>query len=423
MPPLPRGYQPVPYASDPRYVPSYGTLGELMGLKARNSQQGWAQLAGAFDRFVQTKRAQEAQQLERADVMEQRRSADALKREEMAQRAAEREEAARLRKEAVDEKQQIAAEKRGDQRAKAIGYGPMAEADVDTVMQSPERSGDVRYSFGPGTADGPELQPTRDQQRTMELEKAVVAAGGTVGPNGSAHYPPKPPAPPAAPNIGSFEDYVTTKYGPRPTPQQIEQARRLYTDLGREQPAPPPPDGTLNPRQLSQTIQLSNSLKAHPAYTDMSDIATGLQGVTVGLSQENGFGDITAINAFQRMIDPGATVREGDVHLIRSASSWIDSVLSSYPLDRLRKGDKLPAPVRERMKKTARELYKVRSRNYNETVGTQYRKIADAAKIPFELIGSDFADAESLVGETAPAKPKVTRDAKGNLIAPPKGQK
>lgn len=236
MPSLPRGYEPIPYAGAPRSVPNYGTLGELMGLKARSSQQGWMQLASAFDRFVQTRRAQEAAQLERADLQQQRQASEALKRDEMAQRKAEREEAQRLRDEAAEEKKQLANEKRGDARAKAIGYGPMHEADVDTVMQSPERAGDVRYSFGPGTADGPELQPTQDQQRTMALEKAVREAGGTVGPNGSAHYPPKPPAPPAPPNIGSFEDYVTTKYGPRPTPTQIEQARRTYGDTGRAEP-------------------------------------------------------------------------------------------------------------------------------------------------------------------------------------------
>lgn len=192
MPPLPRGYEPLPYAGAPRSVPNYGTLGELMGLKARNAQQGWMQLASAFDRFVQSRRAQEQAQLERADVLQQRQSAEAMKREEIALRFAEREEAARIRREAAEEKAQLAAEKRGDSRAKAIGYGPMAEADVDTVLQSPERAGDVRYSFGPGTADGPELQPTQEQQRTMALEQAVREAGGTVGPNGSAHYPPKP---------------------------------------------------------------------------------------------------------------------------------------------------------------------------------------------------------------------------------------
>ena len=148
--------------------------------------------------------------------------------------------------------------------------------------------------------------------------------------------------------------------------------------------------GELTTKQTSTAIQLSNSLKSHPAYTEMLDIQGGIQGVKAGLSQENGFGDVTAINAFQRMVDPGATVREGDVALLQSASGWLDKVLSDYPIERLRAGDKLPEAVRERMRKTAQDLYDVRMKNYNDTVGNQYHKLADGAGIAFEYIGTDF---------------------------------
>lgn len=149
--------------------------------------------------------------------------------------------------------------------------------------------------------------------------------------------------------------------------------------------------GELTPKQVSTAIQLSNSLKTHPAYTDMSDISTGMQGVRVGLSQKNGFGDITAINAFQRMVDPGATVREGDVALLQTASAFIDKTLSDYPIEKLRKGDKLPDAVRERMRKTAEDLYQLRAKNYNDTIGNQYKSLAGSAKVPFEMVGADFS--------------------------------
>ena len=223
------------------------------------------------------------------------------------------------------------------------------------------------------------------------------------------------------PATGSMEEYSD----PATTPErraEIERLRKGYSDAGRVPNTGDPEvaglrkellgiqvdnarrgdDGSLTPRQLSQSLQMTNSLKGHPAYMDMSDIATGWQGVNVGLKQNNGFGDITAINAFQRMVDPGATVREGDVHLLQSASSWMDTVLSRYPIDRLKRGDKLPAAVRERMRETAKALYDLRAKNYNDTVGTQYRRLADAAKIPFELIGTDFA-VESAGGDTLPS--------------------
>lgn len=40
--------------------------------------------------------------------------------------------------------------------------------------------------------------------------------------------PAAPPKPPAPPDVGSFQDYLQQRFGPRPTPQQIEQARKSY---------------------------------------------------------------------------------------------------------------------------------------------------------------------------------------------------
>ena len=105
--------------------------------------------------------------------------------------------------------------------------------------------------------------------------------------------------------------------------------------------------GALTPKQNSIAIQLTNSLKSNAAYTDMLDVATGLDGTRVGLSQKTGFGDITAINSFQRMIDPGATVRSEDVVLLQSASGLFDKISVDYPLAKLKQGNKLPQAVRE----------------------------------------------------------------------------
>lgn len=149
-------------------------------------------------------------------------------------------------------------------------------------------------------------------------------------------------------------------------------------------------DTELTSKQTAQAIQLANSLKAQPAYVDMIDIYTGIQGVETGLSQKNGFGDITAINAFQRMVDPGATVRSEDVVLLQSASAFVQKVLSDYPMEKLTKGSKLPDPVREQMLKVAHDLYETRANNYNQSVGQQYRKLSEGSGIDFGYIGTDF---------------------------------
>ena len=105
------------------------------------------------------------------------------------------------------------------------------------------------------------------------------------------------------------------------------------------------------------------------------------------------------------MIDPGATVREGDVHLLQSGTALIDKVLSDYPIEKLQKGAKLPDATRKMMMKTASDLYARRAKNYNEAVGGQYRKLAGAANLPFELVGRDFSVTESGGGSGAKSDP------------------
>lgn len=114
------------------------------------------------------------------------------------------------------------------------GYGPVSEAQVDPLMAAPETSGRVRYSFGPGMADGPEVMPTREQQDIIDLRKKVEAMGGLVTPQGSIHMPPQKPVP----TVGSFEDFVTKKFGPNPSAEQIAQARQVYSASGRSAASP-----------------------------------------------------------------------------------------------------------------------------------------------------------------------------------------
>jgi len=148
--------------------------------------------------------------------------------------------------------------------------------------------------------------------------------------------------------------------------------------------------GELTTKQLTSAIQIGGSLKSHPAYTDMIDVQTGMNGVKSGLSQKIGFGDIVAINAFQRMIDPGATVRAEDIVTLQKGSAFINKVLELYPIEKLRTGAMLPQETRDEMMKTAKDLYEIHARGYNSTVGEQYKNLARGAGVDFSYIGADF---------------------------------
>lgn len=155
-------------------------------------------------------------------------------------------------------------------------------------------------------------------------------------------------------------------------------------------------NGELNEDQRKEALTLSKAVTGNASYKDMLDIQTGMLGVITGINQDNGFGDIAAINAFQRMVDPGATVRSEDVTLLQSAAAFIAKTAPPFVIDKLKKGDKLPPSVREQMKKTALELYDTRRNNYESSISPQ-RNLSEQAGIDFgKFVATEFKTADQL---------------------------
>lgn len=130
--------------------------------------------------------------------------------------------------------QQAAQYKQGTERAESIGYGPMSEMDVDPVMAG-NRAGDVRYSFGPGTAEGPELLPTRPQQEAITMRQKLEGMGYSFGPNGQVIPPQKPEAPPrpvSVPDGGRLVDPQTGQVVYSAPPRQSSDNEPLMAVMG-----------------------------------------------------------------------------------------------------------------------------------------------------------------------------------------------
>jgi hypothetical protein len=433
--PIPRlDYVPLP-AVIPRRVSDTRTLGDLLRRQGENALQFelakgqtaaqlWRQLGQVFSSYAQGRREDDATATALKLRKEEREAADQLKRAELAERKAERDEAARLRKEA--EKRQLTADavKVGDAVAEAVGYGPMSEPQMEQVLGSPAQAGRARYSFGPGTAEGPELLPTKDQARMIEVEQAVKQMGGIMGPNGGIHMPPKPPAPPAPPNVGSFEDYVIRKFGPNPSPEQIENARRAYSDQGRAEKAPVIP-GTLPPSTQRRLDVKVRAFEAQPAVKKAQTMAD-----SIGFAQsldpntKNPADDQALIYAFAKAMDPESVVREGEYATVQKyAQSWAQTL--GFNAQRIFSNTSFLTPeARKNMKATILSRFKSAKQQYDavrKSYSDQINKItgSDDGEGYLTDYGAAFpADAPPPPG---PPKPKVTRDANGNLVAPPKG--
>lgn len=275
---------------------------------------------------------------------------------------------------------QADAEKRGDLRADKIGYGPMGEQDVDTVMQSPARGGDVRYAFGPGTANGPELQPTQTQRDALAARTAIEGMGGTLGPNGQVVMPPKPER---EPNPTEASLALLAAKGDKMAAQALATLRSMRA-----------PSASAGPRPLTQTAeaQIINRLNtqwnaaAKPIKELERQVAlmdTGMEAVTRGDMAQ---GAQMVLVTFQKILDPPSVVRESEFMRSAAGQSLMNRVRGAF--ERLQIGGAgIRAPELQKFADLAREAAAAqRKASGLDATKKRLGMTADRYGIPQELI-------------------------------------
>ena len=117
--------------------------------------------------------------------------------------------------------------------------------------------------------------------------------------------------------------------------------------------------GLLSSSQLNLTDDLRSEYNNLAEVKDAKDLESNTTSLLLALEQENGVGDISAINTFQRLVvDPGVAVREGGVALLQSAQSFTDKAF--LKAQGLLVGDKLTEGARTQMKDLALSVYDAR---------------------------------------------------------------
>ncbi len=202
-------YIRTPYANDNR------TMLDLMRLASADRSRADVQKAGLRsqgilnigqliagtlasireERDAKASMAAKAQQQAREDAFKQHDQE--LRELDINARIGDRQDATAARAEAATAKQRADGYKLGSDVAEEVQHGPMSEMQLDQVMQGPA-AGRARYSFGPGTADGPELMPTKAQSDAISMREQLTKMGYAFGPNGQV-IPPQKPAPPVRP--------------------------------------------------------------------------------------------------------------------------------------------------------------------------------------------------------------------------------
>ena len=146
----------------------------------------------------------------------------------------------------------------------------------------------------------------------------------------------------------------------------------------------------LNKEQVQIILSMQDNLRQDPTYSRALIFRDSKDTILSSLEKQNGFSDITAINAFQRLIDPGVAVREGDVALMQSAIAFLNKYDPKFIAESFSKGSKLPQADRENMRKLTMELTRMGLERANEETIPRFTQMASDAGINSDYVIKPF---------------------------------
>lgn len=176
--------------------------------------------------------------------------------------------------------------------------------------------------------------------------------------------------------------------------------------------------GVYTEEQAEVVNDLTTQLRGEPAYKEMFEIRAGYNTAKTGFEQNNGFGDIAMVNGYQRMIDPGATVRGEDIKTQAEAVSYVQQALGIK--GRILTGDRFTEEVRKKLDSAVNDQYANRVNDFESTVKSRYDRVIErnpqlsGAGVTFEDIGDTFSvgntTTEPVNPESAPVGSEIILD-------------
>lgn len=117
--------------------------------------------------------------------------------------------------------------------------------------------------------------------------------------------------------------------------------------------------GVIRPSRLPVAQSLARLVVNHPALKHYPTIKEAKEAVDAGLENPDtgGFSDMALVEGFQRMINPGATVRAQTIGSMIDAAGWLQKLDPSYQWGKAVQGDKFSPEARQRIKKLADDIF------------------------------------------------------------------
>lgn len=131
-----------------------------------------------------------------------------------------------------------------------------------------------------------------------------------------------------------------------------------------------------------------------------ADLVTQNNIIKTALAKGDGTGDIAAIVAFNKLLDPGAVVREADVQLTLAAQGLADRI--AVWAQNKREGDILPPALRQKMAELSDQIYKTSAETIKARV-MPYQSVIEGQGGTFGNVVPE--DLQRALGWLAPSQP------------------
>lgn len=278
------------------------------------------------------------------------------------------------------------------------------------------------------TLHGPEILNRDDvavslpDGRQVPMPIARGLRGGMVTAQGKAVTVPdttKQPTPRQAPQSGSFEDYVSKKYGNAPTPEQILEARKAYNQVD-DRPRVNVTVGGRNPREVATFNGIVNAYERSP-LVKAADRTIVLDNAVKAIEKNPGdpasqlqlaYSYIQALDTYQ------SAVREGELQNLGVLGTRLQSFV--VQLNRVaNEGAFLPPEVAKNIAANAKQLVAA----IKEGHASKQRQFASQAKVSgvgdmwAEFVAGSVPAARAETATPSTAQPmRVYYDANGKRV-------
>jgi hypothetical protein len=190
--------------------------------------------------------------------------------------------------------------------------------------------------------------------------------------------------------------------------------KKTIDQLKKEKEALNPQPG-MSKDQIGVYDKLYANVQQNPLIKNAIDANSSSDIILSSLSENNGFGDINAINAFQRMVDPGVAVREGDVTLLQSAMPRLRRL--GLTVANLIEGDKLTPEAREQLKSLSKKIANTRITSAQQSISDLRQIATDAGINPDRVIRelkAEIPESENLVNLARQLVNQIKQMPEGN---------